>query len=194
MSLIPAFEIGVWNAWIFTAAFFVLLLPFLLQSIANKGAAERSFSTPVPLNKTEKKVDICASIIIVILVIYSIFLPLKLGTAWLHTGLIIYLLAFTMCVIIGVNWFTTPLDEPVTKGLHRYSRHPIYLIHALMFLGMGIASASWVFLLLALARVISTFVLTIPEERYCLEKWGNAYREYMNKTPKWIGVPKSGGK
>jgi len=42
----------------------------------------------------------------------------------------------------------------------------------------------------SLARAISIFVLAIPEERYCLEKYGDAYRAYMNKTPRWIGIPK----
>jgi protein-S-isoprenylcysteine O-methyltransferase Ste14 len=31
----------------------------------------------------------------------------------------------------------------------------------------------------------------IAEERWCLEKYGDAYREYMNRTPRWIGLPKS---
>ena len=30
------------------------------------------------------------------------------------------------------------------------------------------------------------------EERCCLERYGNVYREYMNRTPRWIGIPKSG--
>jgi len=192
MSLIPAFEIGVWNAWIFTAALFVFFfLPFLLQSIVNKAAAERSPSTTVPLNKPEKKVNICASVIMALLVIYSIFLPLQLGTAWFYTGLIIYLLVFIIGVIIAVNWFTTPPGEPITKGLYRYSRHPMYIMQALMFIGMGIASASWVFILLSVARTISTLIIAIPEERSCLEKYGDAYREYMNRTPRWLGMPKS---
>jgi len=30
----------------------------------------------------------------------------------------------------------------------------------------------------------------IPEERFYLKKYGDAYREYMNRTPRWIGIPK----
>jgi protein-S-isoprenylcysteine O-methyltransferase Ste14 len=30
------------------------------------------------------------------------------------------------------------------------------------------------------------------EERFLLEKYGESYREYMERTPRWIGVPKSG--
>jgi len=29
------------------------------------------------------------------------------------------------------------------------------------------------------------------EERMCLEKYGDVYREYMEKTPRWLGLPKS---
>ena len=28
------------------------------------------------------------------------------------------------------------------------------------------------------------------EERHCLKVYGNAYREYMDRTPRWIGIPK----
>jgi protein-S-isoprenylcysteine O-methyltransferase Ste14 len=34
----------------------------------------------------------------------------------------------------------------------------------------------------------------IDEERFLLEKYGDAYREYIEQTPRWIGVPKSGKK
>jgi protein-S-isoprenylcysteine O-methyltransferase Ste14 len=29
------------------------------------------------------------------------------------------------------------------------------------------------------------------EEAECLGHFGAAYREYMNRTPRWLGVPKS---
>jgi hypothetical protein len=29
------------------------------------------------------------------------------------------------------------------------------------------------------------------QERSCLEMYGDAYREYMDRTPRWIGMPKS---
>ena len=34
-------------------------------------------------------------------------------------------------------------------------------------------------------------ITPIPEERECLEVYGNAYREYMNRTSRWVGIPKS---
>ena len=193
MSLIPAFEIGISNAWIFTAAFFTLLfLPLQLLPAISKNTTTRSLSTTVPLNGIEKIIDILVVVIMVLLVIYSIFLPLQLGTAWFYVGLGVFALAFITGAIIAVNWLTTPPSEPVTKGIYRYTRHPIYLVQALMFIGIGIISASWVFILLSVVRTISTFIIAIPEERFCLEKYGNIYQEYINRTPRWIGIPKSG--
>jgi protein-S-isoprenylcysteine O-methyltransferase Ste14 len=59
------------------------------------------------------------------------------------------------------------------------------------FIGIGIACASWLFLLLgAIAQILQNILLD-AEERWCLEKYGDAYREYMNRTPRWIGIPKS---
>lgn len=28
------------------------------------------------------------------------------------------------------------------------------------------------------------------EERYCLYMYGDDYRKYMKRTPRWIGIPK----
>ena len=192
MSLIPAFEIGISNAWIFTAAFFTLLfLPLQLVPAISKNTTTRSLSTTVPLNGIEKIIDILVVVIMVLLVIYSISLLLQLGTALFYVGLCVCALAFVPGAIATVNWLTTPLSEPVTKGIYRYSRHPIYLVQALMFIGIGIISASWVFLLLSIVYTISTFIIAIPEERFWLGKYDASYREYMEKTSRWIGTLKS---
>jgi protein-S-isoprenylcysteine O-methyltransferase Ste14 len=50
---------------------------------------------------------------------------------------------------------------------------------------------SWLFLLLAIVYTSLGFIYAGSEERMCLEKYGDAYREYMERTPRWIGLPKS---
>jgi protein-S-isoprenylcysteine O-methyltransferase Ste14 len=127
-------------------------------------------------------------------VLYSIFLPLKIGTAWLYVGLVIFALALVMSVITTVNYATTPLDTPVSKGVYRISRNPIYFTGFLLYIGIGIATASWVILLCAILWIVLFQIVLPSEERFLLEKYGDSYREYMNKTPKWIGFPKSGAK
>ena len=86
----------------------------------------------------------------------------------------------------------TPLDKPVTQGPYRISRHPFYFTGFLTMFGMGIASASWVVLLCAFLWIAFFYIVVPTEERFLLEKYSNTYREYMNRTPRWIGLPKAG--
>jgi len=51
-------------------------------------------------------------------------------------------------------------------------------------------------ILLSLLTIISGVGFTRPfflkvEEAECLGHYGAAYREYMNRTPRWIGIPES---
>jgi protein-S-isoprenylcysteine O-methyltransferase Ste14 len=59
------------------------------------------------------------------------------------------------------------------------------------FIGLGIATASWIILLYSILLVVSCIVFAKSEEQGCLDKYGNTYRDYMNRTPRWIGIPKS---
>jgi protein-S-isoprenylcysteine O-methyltransferase Ste14 len=196
MSLIPAFEIGIWNAWILQVlTFLAISAPSLFMSKEEKERVNRGSDTTMlsKLTKTEKWLALSTHIVIMPLAfIYSIFLPLKLGTAWLYVGLLIFALALVMSLITTYNFAATPLGEPVTRGIYRISRHPIYLSGFLLYAGTGIACASWVLLLGAVLWIAFWQIAVPAEERFLLEKYGDAYREYMDRTPRWIGLPKSG--
>jgi protein-S-isoprenylcysteine O-methyltransferase Ste14 len=187
MSLIPAFDIGVWNAWIFMVC---SLIPVFFMPLISRGR-EEGVSFTIYFSKMQKGALLSLHLIYVLLIIYSIFVPLKLGTVWFYVGLIIFLIGFIPYAMVTVNFGNTPLDKPVTRGIYRYSRHPMYLTSFLIFVGAGIASASWLFLLLSVLYVITVPLFIDAEERFLLEKYGDAYHEYMNRTPRWIGLPKA---
>jgi protein-S-isoprenylcysteine O-methyltransferase Ste14 len=187
MSLVPAFEIGVWNAWLLI--FPLVLIPAVLASV-KKGVFKKTESN-INLSKSERIVFTLSKVFLGLLFLYSIFLPLKLGTLWFYVGLPISLLGTVMYIIVSVNIATTPVDRPVTTGLYRYSRHPMYVASFIAPIGAGIASASWLFLLLSVLCIITHFMNGIFEERLCLEAYGSDYQEYLNRTPRWIGIPKS---
>ncbi len=184
MSLIPVFEIGVWNSWIL--AIIVLLFAILPDLVF------KDFTKKMGREDETKKISIFTRILLFGLLIYAIFLPLKLGTAWFYTGLAIYLMGFIIGIIAIGNVASTPLGKPFTKGLYRYSRNPMYICQIIIFVGIGIASASWFYLLLSAIFIVMTYFMVLAEERLTLDKLGDAYREYMNRTPRWIGIPKSG--
>ncbi len=183
MTLIPTFEIGVWNAWILMllVSLYILLSVRIFKNVGKR----------IAHGEEEKKFGMFVALLFFILLIYSIFLPLKLGKVWFYIGLAIYLLGLIICTIAIANVAATPEGDPFTKGMYRYSRHPLSLGMILIFEAVGIASASWLFLLLSAKITVITHFMVVTEERSCLEKFGDSYREYMDKTPRWIGIPKS---
>jgi protein-S-isoprenylcysteine O-methyltransferase Ste14 len=125
--------------------------------------------------------------------IYSVFLPLKIGTIWFYIGLPLSLIGLVGNVFVYLDWFNTPAGEPVTRGIYRYSRHPMYVAMVLLFLGVSVISASWVFLLFT---IITGVGVTHPyfvkiEEAFTIGHYGVVYLEYMYRTPRWIGIPRS---
>jgi protein-S-isoprenylcysteine O-methyltransferase Ste14 len=188
MSLIPAFKIGVWNAWIFIVPYLLVNFGLPIPFVGRKS----TFWAFPSYTKSEKICLVIAQALMGCLCLYSIFLPLMVGTAWFYAGLAVYLLGLAFITAAMLTFIATPVDKPNTSGLYRFSRHPMYLGILLVYIGTSIASASWVYLLFTLAYLaMYRNVFIIPEERMCCEKFGDAYREYMNRTPRWIGLPKS---
>jgi len=163
----------------------------LIDKLVGTGDIFKKMGIPT-FDKTERIINISSNFVLGFgLLICSVFLPLQLGTAWFHVGLALCVLGVVTWTIAIVNIVDIPLGEPWNKGLYRYSRHPMTLAGYLIFIGAGIASASWVFLLFSIVYIILSAIPTIAEERFCLEKFGTVYHEYMNRTPRWIGIPKS---
>ena len=190
MSLIPAFEIGIWNAWIFMSVFILQMLVIML--LGRKAWAKSSLPSDFKRSRGEKITPIIGNSVWVLATLYSIFLPFRLGTAWFYTGLPVFLVGLIILVIATVTFATTPAEKPATKGAYSFSRHPLYLSMLIIYFGTGIASASWVFILLGIANIFWIRTEAVAEERYCLARYNKDYRDYMNKTPRWIGIPQSG--
>jgi protein-S-isoprenylcysteine O-methyltransferase Ste14 len=184
MSLVPEFGIGIWNAWIFSIVYTLLVyIPTLIS---------KDYSKKMGQGEHYGKPEILMTVICYILMIFPVVLPLKLGTLWFYVGLAIYLLGLFISAIAIQNVVSTPPGKPFVKGIYRYSRNPGYLGQIIVYAGIGIASASWLYLLLTLILIIATFSLISVEEWVTLEKFGESYRQYMNKTPRWIGISKIG--
>jgi protein-S-isoprenylcysteine O-methyltransferase Ste14 len=188
VSLVAEFELGFWNAWIFMVPSLLLMLFSLRLFVEKRAPATKS----VRLSKTKLSFCLFSKFIYFAAVIYSVFLPLRLGTVWFYIGLPITLTGLIGSMITVVNWANTTAGKIVTTGLYRFSRHPIYLTQVILLLGVSIASASWVFLLFPIVIGIGAVYFIKIEEAQCICHYGDAYREYMKRTPRWIGIPKSG--
>jgi len=145
-----------------------------------------------PFKKTEKILALSThAVIMPVVFIYSLFLPLKLGTAWLYAGLSIFAVALVISITALFNIASAAVDKPVTGGVYKFSRHPMYFSGFLMIASVGISCASWVVLFLAVVWIVFWQIVVPSEERFLIEKYGDSYRDYIERTPRWIGIPKS---
>jgi len=187
MSLIPAFELGLWNAWILVIPMLVVFFCDMKVSTIRDSGKAGDFK----LSKKEERLATAPFIIMTIAFIYAVFLPLQSNTIWLYTGFLVYFLGMAFEITTLLNLATSPKDKVINGGLYRFSRNPMYIGMLLLHIGLGIATASWLYIIFTftLAILLNAFVLN--EERYCLHIYGNDYLKYKNRTPRWIGIPKA---
>jgi len=75
----------------------------------------------------------------------------------------------------------------VQDGPYRFSRNPIYLSFALMYLGASLIVNSLLPLVVLVLMVVRWDRVQIPrEERYLQERFGEEYNRYKAKVRRWI--------
>jgi protein-S-isoprenylcysteine O-methyltransferase Ste14 len=80
-----------------------------------------------------------------------------------------------------------PTTALVTDGPFRFTRNPMYLGSALLYLGVGLwLNALWVVVMLVpLLLVIQSYVI-VREERYMERKFGQEYLQYKARVRRWL--------
>jgi len=179
---------GLYNAWLFMSVF---ILQMIVIIFVDKRVRERTHvPNSVRKRQYEKLISIIANIVWLSALVYSIFLPLLFGTLWFYIGSFIFIPGVLLLVWSTANFITTPVDQVIVKGVYQYARHPMYLATILICVGTGIATASWVFILITVIMAVCFHYEARLEERYCLNMYKNLYREYLDRVPMWFGLPK----
>jgi len=76
---------------------------------------------------------------------------------------------------------TTTLVE---RGVYAIVRHPQYLAGILMGLALPLITQHWLVAVLGAIVIVVTYVNTFDEEALNLEKFGDVYRQYMQRVPR----------
>jgi protein-S-isoprenylcysteine O-methyltransferase Ste14 len=74
----------------------------------------------------------------------------------------------------------------VTSGPYHYVRHPIYLGAFTFIIALALVAANWLLLLPALAVITLIYMQIGKEEAMLIDRFGDEYREYMKRTPRFI--------
>jgi protein-S-isoprenylcysteine O-methyltransferase Ste14 len=91
---------------------------------------------------------------------------------------------------LGRNVTTTVVTrehhELVTDGPYRFVRHPLYTVGVLLYVSLALIIGSW-FIGAVLVVAVGVLMLRLPkEEAMLVERFGDAYREYMRTTPRFL--------
>ena len=126
-------------------------------------------------------------------VTFTVNLAFWIGLGVIVFGEVVYALGY-----IAMREHPEKNKAVVDWGIYKVSRHSHVLAGIITNLGvivMGwnlgsiIYIVLWVYLVL---NVIFTHFYVLMEEKINIEKFGQEYQDYMNKTPRYIGIPISG--
>ena len=175
MNILPVFKFGLLNGWLF-------LLPLLAIHIITGIVFSK--------RKTEGQPVIYIMFLFGVLHIFPIFIPIRYAPVWFSFGIVIYNIGLIVILSAVIGFALNPINEPVSGGIFRYSRNPMYLGAFLLFLGIGLITLSWLYILMIIIWIVLIHFIDLPlEEAECLKKYGQEYKNYLNRTPKWLGFP-----
>lgn len=165
MELTPALAIGLFNGWILLFVEFLIqggLLLVFPQDVTARLFDRSGWSTIQRVFTILGKVFSLACLILIALT------PLHINTNVFIVGLLVYVIGLVGLVAAMLNFKDTPLDQPVLKGVYRFSRHPQIVALTIIFVGVCLAIGSWpAFIALALSRGLQHFGI-LAEEEVCL--------------------------
>jgi protein-S-isoprenylcysteine O-methyltransferase Ste14 len=121
MELIPTLEIGWLNGWVLLA--FEFLIQGFLLLIFPKNVVSRLFDRS-GWSVKQRVFTIIGKLFSLACLILIIQTPLKINSSAFIVGLILYAIGLVGLVVAMLNFKDTPLNQLVTKGIYKISRHP----------------------------------------------------------------------
>ena len=183
MQFFPALKLGWLNGWILLAIEFAIQGSLLL--VFPKPVVTRLFDR-ASWSPRQKLLTVIGKIFVFFCLILIVFTPLKIASTCFIIGLILFATGVIGLVIAMFNFKDTPLGQPVVKGLYRISHHPQLVALFIAFIGICLAIGSWLALiLLVIAKIFEHFGI-LGEEEVCLKQYGESYRSYLNRVPRYF--------
>lgn len=117
------------------------------------------------------------------------------NTLALVVGLIFVAIGFALAALSVRNFRLAgtsvvpgePSTALVATGPYQFTRNPIYIGFALAYFGLAVMLTSmWVLLLLIPVLFILQRGVVEREEIYLERRFGDAYRKYKSRVPRWL--------
>lgn len=187
MRIFTEHTLGFFNLWLLM---FLYTLPIFLILIFDKHVFQSTTSRfSSSRGSREYILFIISKILMLMYFLYAIVMPMHYDTSSAIIGLMIYVIGFALYSATWITIAKTEKGKVFSRGPYRFSRHPVYISSAILFIGAGFISQSWFFLGLSIVVGISHMYNALAEEKICMETFGDEYKHYMTNTPRWVGCP-----
>ncbi len=171
------------NAFLLIIPF--ILIRFVLLNILDKESLRRA-AFFAPLIGKERVAYLFYQISNILFFVYLCFLKITIGSDWFYAGLATYGLGAILCIVSVAN-YAKPAENGINlHGLYQVSRNPMYVAYFIYFLGCVLLTQSPILLAILLIFQISAHWIILSEERWCIERFGQVYLNYMNKVRRYI--------
>jgi hypothetical protein len=121
--------------------------------------------------------------------LYTAFLTVNFDFSVLsYLGAFLYIVSHVLLAITIVNFSSHDEIGLSVKGIYKYSRNPMYISYFICMIAWVLLTKSKVLLIIVIIYQISTHSIIISEERWCLEKFGYEYKEYMSRVGRYFLV------
>ena len=122
---------------------------------------------------------------------FSILLPDWFRLVMVGVAALGILFVWWGCRVLGRNWAPSVSGVRkdavlVTTGLYGFVRHPIYSGAFIFLAALTLVAANWLVILPTLALLGVLYASIDEEEAMLIDKFGDEYREYMKRTPRFI--------
>ncbi len=108
----------------------------------------------------------------------AIIIPASLFGSWAS-------LSFNLRTTLGLG------DRLFTGGPYRLTRNPQYICDSLNILGCIVLANSWMALVLGALAIALNALAPFTEEPWLEERFGESYREYKRRTPRFFRISRA---
>ena len=169
---------------------FLLVIPLILiryglLSIISMDALKRA-GFFAPLMGMEKLAFWVYQTATAFILIYLLFLKIRIDSERFYIGLIIYVLGIILYAVSIMNYARPKMSGMNLNGLYGLSRNPMYIAYFVYFLGCAFLTYSWILLGALIIFQISAHWIVLSEERWCIGEFGEEYIKYMKKVRRYI--------
>jgi len=185
--VIPEFRFGILNAWLPLSVYFFGLTVSVLTFPRDK--RKKLFLEPqYPVGHPRWFVLLAGRIAAVAFVLLSLVTPLHPGPATFTIGVALYIIGYAVVMVALADFRRAPADGIVNEGLYRYSRNPQWVGLVGVYVGTALATGAVLPLALVLVLVGAYHAQILLEEAICLSAYGERYREYVARVPRYLGM------